>query len=50
MQIYNYRLINFLKDPNGSLSLIRDNDQLVAYRLPDTEAPLFVFMHQQAEE
>ncbi|KAL1544548.1 Ubiquitin carboxyl-terminal hydrolase 8 [Salvia divinorum] len=49
-EIYNNRIIHFLKDPNGSLSLIRDNDQLVAYRLPDTEAPLFVFMHQQAED
>lgn len=50
MQIYNNRIIHFLKDPNGALSLIRDNDQLVAYRLPDTEDPLFVFMHQQVEE
>ncbi|XP_057808071.1 ubiquitin carboxyl-terminal hydrolase 8 isoform X2 [Salvia miltiorrhiza] len=49
-EIYNNRIIHFLKDPNGSLSLIRDNDRLVAYRLPDTEAPLFVFMHQQAED
>ncbi|XP_047977440.1 ubiquitin carboxyl-terminal hydrolase 8-like isoform X1 [Salvia hispanica] len=49
-EIYNNRIIHFLKDPNGSLSLIRDNDKLVAYRLPDTEAPLFVFMHQQAED
>ncbi|KAH6772992.1 ubiquitin-specific protease 8 [Perilla frutescens var. frutescens] len=49
-EIYNNRIIHFLKDPNGLLSLIRDNDQLVAYRLPDTEAPLFVFMHQQVED
>lgn len=48
-EIYNNRIIHFLKDPNGALSLIRDNDQLVAYRLPDTEDPLFVFMHQQVE-
>ncbi|CAA0836022.1 ubiquitin-specific protease 8 [Striga hermonthica] len=51
-EIYNNRIIRFLEEPTDSLSLIRDNDQLIAYRLPkdDKEAPLFVFMHQLAEE
>ncbi|PIN07052.1 Ubiquitin C-terminal hydrolase [Handroanthus impetiginosus] len=51
-EIYNNQIICFLEEPTGSLSLIRDNDQLVAYRLPKDveEAPLFVFMHQQFEE
>ncbi|KAL0389929.1 UNVERIFIED_CONTAM: Ubiquitin carboxyl-terminal hydrolase 8 [Sesamum calycinum] len=51
-EIYNNRIIRFLEEPTDSLSLIRDNDQLIAYRLPKDveEAPLFVFMHQQIEE
>ncbi|KAL2536018.1 ubiquitin-specific protease 8 [Forsythia ovata] len=51
-EIYNSRIIRFLEEPTDSLSLIRDNDQLVAYRLPKhiEEAPLVVFMHQQIEE
>ncbi|GER53074.1 ubiquitin carboxyl-terminal hydrolase [Striga asiatica] len=51
-EIYNNRIIRFLEEPTDSLSLIRDNDQLIAYRLAkdDKEAPLFVFMHQLAEE
>ncbi|KAL7154166.1 hypothetical protein ABFS83_04G217200 [Erythranthe nasuta] len=51
-EIYNNRIIRFLEEPTDSLSLIRDNDQLIAYRLSKDakEAPLFVFMHQQIEE
>ncbi|KAL0436235.1 UNVERIFIED_CONTAM: Ubiquitin carboxyl-terminal hydrolase 8 [Sesamum radiatum] len=50
-EIYNNRIIRFLEEPTDSLSLIRDNDQLIAYRLPKDaeEAPLFVFMHQIEE-
>ncbi|KAI3450781.1 hypothetical protein Pfo_007446 [Paulownia fortunei] len=51
-EIYNNRIIRFLEEPTDSLSLIRDNDQLIAYRLSKdvNEAPLFVFMHQRIEE
>lgn len=37
------------EDPSDTLELIRDDDQLVAYRLPkDSEKlPLFVFTHQE---
>ncbi|XP_051113373.1 ubiquitin carboxyl-terminal hydrolase 8 [Andrographis paniculata] len=50
-EIYNNRIIRFLEEPTDSLSLIRDNDQLVAYRLLNvTDAPIFVFMHQQMDE
>lgn len=52
VQIYNNRIIRFLEEPADSLSLIRDEDCLVAYRLAkDTEkVPLVVFMHQRMEE
>ncbi|XP_022731661.1 ubiquitin carboxyl-terminal hydrolase 8-like [Durio zibethinus] len=51
-EIYNNRIIRYLEEPADSLSLIRDDDRLVAYRLnKDTKkAPLVVFMHQQMEE
>lgn len=51
-EIYNNRIIRYLGEPGDSLSLIRDDDQLVAYRLPkDAEdMPTVVFMHQHAEE
>ncbi|GFP89454.1 ubiquitin carboxyl-terminal hydrolase 8 [Phtheirospermum japonicum] len=51
-EIYNNRIIRFLEEPSDSLSLIRDNDRLIAYRISkdDKEAPLFVFMHQMIEE
>ncbi|KAL3626978.1 Ubiquitin carboxyl-terminal hydrolase 8 [Castilleja foliolosa] len=51
-EIYNNRIIRFLEEPTDSLSLIRDNDRLIAYRIlkDDKEAPLFVFMHQMIEE
>ncbi|KAF8395483.1 hypothetical protein HHK36_019429 [Tetracentron sinense] len=51
-EIYNNRIIRYLEEPSDSLSLIRDDDQLAAYRLPkDLEKfPVVVFMHQRMEE
>ncbi|KAI8562828.1 hypothetical protein RHMOL_Rhmol03G0065500 [Rhododendron molle] len=49
-EIYNNRIIQTLDEASGSIDLIRDNDRLVAYRLPkDNETcPLVVFMHEQS--
>lgn len=51
-EIYNHRIIRFLEDPADSLSLIRDEDRLVAYRLPKAseKEAIVVFMHQEMEE
>ncbi|XP_052208779.1 ubiquitin carboxyl-terminal hydrolase 8 isoform X2 [Diospyros lotus] len=51
-EIYNNRIIRYLGEPSDSLSLIRDDDRLVAYRLPKDadNASIVVFMHQHAEE
>ncbi|XWS71372.1 hypothetical protein CRYUN_Cryun03dG0133000 [Craigia yunnanensis] len=51
-EIYNNRIIRYLEELADSLSLIRDDDRLVAYRLNKdiNKAPLVVFMHQQMEE
>nr|POE89444.1 ubiquitin carboxyl-terminal hydrolase 8 [Quercus suber] len=51
-EIYNNRIIRYLEESADSLSLIRDDDRLVAYRLSkDTgQVPLVVFMHQRREE
>ncbi|KAF3440684.1 hypothetical protein FNV43_RR18968 [Rhamnella rubrinervis] len=51
-EIYNNHIIRYLEEPTDSLSLIRDDDRLVAYRLmKDFEQfPLVVFMHQRMEE
>ncbi|GMH07350.1 hypothetical protein Nepgr_009190 [Nepenthes gracilis] len=51
-EIYNHRIIRFLEDLVDSLSLIRDDDCLVAYQLPKNsrKSSLIVFMHQQMEE
>ncbi|XP_047316679.1 ubiquitin carboxyl-terminal hydrolase 8 isoform X2 [Impatiens glandulifera] len=51
-EVYNNRIIRYLEEPSDSLSLIRDDDRLVVYRLlKDVENnPAVVFMHQQAEE
>ncbi|KAI9090730.1 hypothetical protein K1719_028583 [Acacia pycnantha] len=47
-EIYMNRICSWLEEPSDSLALIRDQDKLVAYRLPKDEAgPLVVFMHQQ---
>ncbi|GAA0154175.1 cysteine protease [Lithospermum erythrorhizon] len=50
-EIYNNRLIRLLEEPSDSLSLIRDGDRLVAYRLPKDyeKKSLVVFMHQQKD-
>lgn len=44
-------ILNWL-EPSGAIALIRDEDKLVAYRLPkDSEkSPLVVFNHQQVEK
>ncbi|XP_031743174.1 ubiquitin carboxyl-terminal hydrolase 8 isoform X2 [Cucumis sativus] len=51
-EVYNNRIIRYLEEPADSLSLIRDGDRLVAYRLAKDEeqVPLAVFMHQRIEE
>ncbi|KAI9402072.1 hypothetical protein POPTR_001G214800v4 [Populus trichocarpa] len=51
-EVYNNRIIRFLEEPADYLSLIRDNDRLVAYRLKKDfdNSPLVVFMHQHMEE
>ncbi|CAN4100809.1 unnamed protein product [Withania somnifera] len=51
-EIYNNRIIRYLEEPTDSLSLIRDGDRLVAYRLQKgtEEAPLVMFTHQQIDE
>ncbi|XP_030522298.1 ubiquitin carboxyl-terminal hydrolase 8 [Rhodamnia argentea] len=51
-EIYNNRIIRYLEEPTDSLTLIRDEDRLVAYRLAkDSEdLPLVVFMHQRMEQ
>lgn len=52
VQVYNNRIIRYLEEPSDAISLIRDGDRLVAYRLPkDNErASIVVFMHQRKEE
>lgn len=51
-EIYNNRIIRYLEEPADSLSLIRDGDQLVAYRVMKDveEVPLVIFMHQKMEQ
>ncbi|KAL5808588.1 hypothetical protein ACOSQ3_029279 [Xanthoceras sorbifolium] len=51
-EIYKNKIFRFLEEPSDSLELIRDDDKLVAYRLPkDSEtSPLVVFMHQKKEK
>lgn len=51
-QIYDGCIIRYLEEPTDALTLIRDEDRLVAYRLAkDSEnLPLVVFMHQRMEE
>ncbi|XXG42502.1 hypothetical protein AAC387_Pa01g2769 [Persea americana] len=51
-EVYSNRILRFLEEPSDSLSLIRDADRLVAYRLPNDleESPLVVFMHQCMDE
>ncbi|XP_021720584.1 ubiquitin carboxyl-terminal hydrolase 8-like [Chenopodium quinoa] len=51
-EIYNHRIIRFLEDSADSLSLIRDEDRLVAYRLPKAteKESIVVFTHQEMEK
>lgn len=51
-EIYNNSIFRILEDPNDSVELIRDNDQLVAYRLPQVidGSPLVEFVHQREEK
>ncbi|RYQ97733.1 hypothetical protein Ahy_B08g093815 [Arachis hypogaea] len=51
-EVYNNLIIRFLEDPADSLSLIRDADRLVAYRImkDNGDAPLVIFIHQRMEE
>lgn len=52
LQVYSNQIIRFLDEPLDSLSLIRDGDQLVAYRLPKDldSSPLVVFTHELLDE
>lgn len=45
------RMLNWL-EPSGLIALIRDDDKLVAYRLPKDceESPLVVFKHKKIEQ
>ncbi|KAK9289719.1 hypothetical protein L1049_007878 [Liquidambar formosana] len=50
-EIYNNRILRYLEEPSDALALIRDDDRLVAYRLPkDSESSLLVvFTHYQTD-
>ncbi|EMS64211.1 Ubiquitin carboxyl-terminal hydrolase 8 [Triticum urartu] len=50
-EVYNSSLIRYLEDPSDDISLIRDGDKLVAYRLPkDSEgAAVVVFKSERME-
>ncbi|XP_062202626.1 ubiquitin carboxyl-terminal hydrolase 8-like isoform X2 [Phragmites australis] len=50
-EIYNSSIIRYLDEPSEVISLIRDGDRLVAYRLPkDSEdAPIVVFRNQRMD-
>ncbi|KAK6926494.1 Peptidase C19, ubiquitin carboxyl-terminal hydrolase [Dillenia turbinata] len=49
-EIYNHSIIRYLEEPTDSLSLIRDEDRLVAYHLPKDSEKLVVFTHQKMEQ
>ncbi|XP_050371487.1 ubiquitin carboxyl-terminal hydrolase 8 [Argentina anserina] len=51
-EIYNNRIIRYLEELADAVSLIRDGDQLVAYRFMKNveELPLVVFIHQKMEQ
>uniref|UniRef100_A0A2P2M481 ubiquitinyl hydrolase 1 n=1 Tax=Rhizophora mucronata TaxID=61149 RepID=A0A2P2M481_RHIMU len=51
-EVYKNKIFRFLEEPSDSLALIRDDDTLVAYRLPksDEVSSLVVFMHQRLEK
>lgn len=50
-EVYKNRIFRLLEDPSDSLALIRNEDKLVAYRLPRDSEPskLIVYVHQQSE-
>ncbi|KAK9699246.1 hypothetical protein RND81_08G162500 [Saponaria officinalis] len=50
-EVYNHLILRFLEDPCDSLALIRDDDCLVAYRLPkeSESCQVVVFMHERSE-
>lgn len=50
-EVYNNRILRYLDDPSDSIDLIRDDDQIVAYRLPKSSetSVLVEFMHEKAE-
>ncbi|TVU48975.1 hypothetical protein EJB05_00264 [Eragrostis curvula] len=50
-EVYNSSIIRYLDEPSEVISLIRDGDRLVAYRLPkDSEdGPIVVFRNQRME-
>lgn len=52
MQIFGNSILRSLENPNDSLELIRDRDQLVAYILPKDmdDYPLVEFIHQRVEK
>ncbi|KAG2240847.1 hypothetical protein Bca52824_097044 [Brassica carinata] len=51
-EVYNNQILRFLDEPTDSLTLIRDGDKLVVYRLKKDadNSPLIVFMHQKLED
>ncbi|CAK7342097.1 unnamed protein product [Dovyalis caffra] len=51
VEIYKNRIFHCLTEPSDSVALIRDEDKLVAYRLPkdNRNSPLVVFMHERVE-
>lgn len=51
-EVYAGRIIRYLEDPSDELTLIRDGDQLAAYRLfkDNEELPLVVFTHQREQD
>lgn len=51
-EVYNNHIIRFLGEPTDSLSLIRDDDRLVGYKLQNNSEKFsrVVFVHQQPEK
>ncbi|KAI4310628.1 hypothetical protein MLD38_035592 [Melastoma candidum] len=50
-EVFEHRIIRYLEDPDDSLDLIRDDDRIVAYRLPEfcEESILVDFVHKKNE-
>ncbi|CAN6465129.1 unnamed protein product [Victoria cruziana] len=50
-EIYSNQIIRYLEEPSDSLSLIRDDDRLVGYRISkdSVNLPVVVFMHQRLD-